>query len=278
MARQLMRRGLFVWGRREYEHVINQGSVSNELGVSSRLLLSETLHDQGQDLDAAHTLEKLSTAADTGKISPQNLFGHTPGSIRSQTNYYYACHWLSKNDVAKQRECLDKALKADPTDIEVLIACYRLPNQPADYHDKIAGMVRRTAAVMHEKVAEEPESSHWYNQYAWLVGNTEGDFDEAIRCSLKSVELASEENRGGYYDTLAHVYFGKGDYENAVKYEAKAAEMEPHMGMIKRKLEVFRKKLEEKKTAEKKNAEPKAAEKKGEKSEEKPSEKAKEKK
>ena len=84
-----------------------------------------------------------------------------------------------------------------------------------------------------------------YNQYAWLVGNTEGDFDEAVRCARKSLELQPEE--GGYYDTLAHVYFGKGDLENAVKYQTKAAQLDPHSGLIRGKLELFRKKLQEKK-------------------------------
>ena len=38
---------------------------------------------------------------------------------------------------AKQRESLDKALEVDPADIEVLIACYRLPEQTPEYHAKI---------------------------------------------------------------------------------------------------------------------------------------------
>ena len=43
---------------------------------------------------------------------------------------------------------------------------------------------------------------------------------------------------------MAHCYYGKGDYENAVKYQTKAAEMEPHSGLIAKKLRVFRQALE----------------------------------
>ena len=92
---------------------------------------------------------------------------------------------------------------------------------------------------LHEAVAAAPEDATANNNYAWLVGNTEGDFDEAIRCSRKSVELQPDE--GGYYDTLAHVYFGKGDLKNAVKYEAKAAKLDPHSGLVRIALEQFRK-------------------------------------
>ena len=88
-------------------------------------------------------------------------------------------------------------------------------------------------------------SSNYYNEYAWLIGNTEGDFDEAVKCSFKSIELHPEE--GGLYDTLGHVYFGKGDWEKAVKYQAMAAELDPHSGLIQKALAQFRKKLEESK-------------------------------
>ena len=54
-------------------------------------------------------------------------------------------------------------------------------------------------------------------------------------------------DEGAYLDTLAHVYFGKGDFANAVKYQAKAVEHDPHTPLIRRELEHFRKKLEEKK-------------------------------
>ncbi len=48
-------------------------------------------------------------------------------------------------------------------------------------------------------------------------------------------------------DTLARVYYAKGDLENAVKYQTKAVELEPHSGLIQHQLDLFRKKLEEKK-------------------------------
>jgi cytochrome c-type biogenesis protein CcmH/NrfG len=99
-----------------------------------------------------------------------------------------------------------------------------------------------------------------YNQLAWLVANTEGDFDEAVKMSLKSVELirarlAEElsthhrevainilsEALGGHLDTLAHCYAAKKDFDNAVKTQTEAARLIPHQQQIARKLELFRK-------------------------------------
>ena len=203
------------------------------------------LHDQGQDLDAAVTMEKLVEAVDAGKVTAAQLYGRKPGEVRARTYYFFACHWKSKNDAVKQRENLDKALAADPTDIDVLIACHQLAEATPEYRTKIAGLIKKAATTLQERIAESPDDPSLYNQYAWVVGNTEGDFDEALRCSWKSLELQPEE--GGYYDTLAHVYFGKGDCENAVKYQTKAAKLEPHSGLIQRQLKVFQKELEEKK-------------------------------
>ena len=245
VAQQLRDRGLFGWARREYEHVIGQGAEEEELTVMSRLYLSEMLHEQGQDLDAAGALEKLARAIDAGKVTEAMLYGRDANDVRSRMPYFYACHWAAKGNGAKQREYLQKALDANPEDIDVLIACYHLPGQAADYHAKIGGLVEKAAAKLHAAIAADPENPSMYNQYAWLVGNTEGDFDEALKCSRRSLELQPEE--GGYYDTLAHVYFGKGDFENAVKYQTKALQLDPHSGIIRNKLELFRKKLQEKK-------------------------------
>ncbi len=249
VAQQLHDRGLFDWARREYEHVMSQAGEEDELAIVSRLQLSEMLHEQGQDLDAAAVLEKLVHVIDAGKVTEAMLPGRELRDVRSRLPYFHACHWEAKNNVAKQREYLDKALEVNPEDIDVLIACYHLPGATAAYHKKIVDLVEKTAEKLHAEIALDPESPSMYNQYAWLVGNTEGDFDEALRCSQKSLELQPEE--GGYYDTLAHVYFGKGDYENAIKYQTKAAQLDPHSGLILKKLAVFRKKLGEQKKKKK---------------------------
>jgi len=50
------------------------------------------------------------------------------------------------------------------------------------------------------------------------------------------------------YDTLARVYYAKGDYENALKHQQKAVELEPHSGLIAKQLELFKKARDERKT------------------------------
>ncbi len=59
-----------------------------------------------------------------------------------------------------------------------------------------------------------------------------------MRFAERSLELSP--NAASLLDTLAHVHFARGDLENAVRWQAKAAELEPHSGVIQRELKRFR--------------------------------------
>jgi tetratricopeptide (TPR) repeat protein len=246
VAVYLWQHGQCAWARREFEHVIDHTKGGNEeIGARARKKASDMLHDQCQDLDAARTLEKLVEAIDAGRVVEAHLEGRKPDEIRAQMHYYFARHWAEKGDAAKQRDALDKAIEANPSDVDVLIACYRLTGQKPEYHAKIVEQIKKAAAAIREKIAEDPEDFISYNEFAWLIGNTEGDFDEALKYSQKSLELSP--NLPGLYDTLARVYFAKGDLDSAVKQQTKAAEMDPHSALIRRQLEFFQKQRKEKK-------------------------------
>ena len=75
------------------------------------------------------------------------------------------------------------------------------------------------------------------NQLAWLVSNTEGDFEKAIRLSRRSLELRP--GRGESLDTLGRAYFAVGDFERAIRYQRRAVRKLPHSQQIVRQLEEF---------------------------------------
>jgi len=242
IAGTLRDRGLFDWAKQEYRYVIESGSPDFIIRMAAQSSFCEMLHDQGEDLQAADAAAEL---VKTIEISPTEAESYRlrASAIQARLNYFLSCHWESKNDAARRREYLDKAVAADPGDLDVLIACYALPDQTAEYREKIVRLIKDETASLRRQIAEQPASATAYNQFAWLVGNTEGDLEEALRYSKRSIEL--QPTYGGYYDTLAHVYFALGDYENAVKTQTKAAELEPHSGLIRKKLELFRKKSDE---------------------------------
>jgi tetratricopeptide (TPR) repeat protein len=273
-AERLRKRGRFAWARREFEHIIAVGDSQNPAIFDVMVAFAEMLHDQGEDLDAAKALERfgknLAALRWPGEARPAQPRGPAvpgqprkapaqkqqrpqeidaaslvPKQILSRMNYFFACHWEKQHDAAKRREYLDRALNSCSEDVDVLIACYRLSAQPPEYHAKIVALIKKAAARLQEQIEGEPEEDSTYNQLAWLVGNTEGDLDQALKFSKKSLELRPE--TGGYYDTLARVYFARGDLEAAVKNQTRASELDPYSGQIRGQLSFFRAALEEKK-------------------------------
>jgi tetratricopeptide (TPR) repeat protein len=268
-ASNLQSRGLFAWAKPEYRHVLDASPPAAPLAMRAAYGLAEIDHDQGDDLPAAELLQTtLNAAAAVPPANPStgNYFPVTP-EMRSQMDYFFACHWEHKGDHVKARAHLEKALAANPSDVDVLIACYRIPNQTPEFHKKIQGLIRDQVQATREKINEEREETDEgkkekekekaaaYNLLAWLVANTEGDLDEALKASQKSLELlhdsGNDRDSGGYYDTLGRVYFAKGDLQNAVTYQTKAAELDPHSGLVRRQLELFRKTLAEKNAGKK---------------------------
>jgi tetratricopeptide (TPR) repeat protein len=275
-AERLRKRGCFPWARREFEHVIANGGSENPEILNVMVTLAEMLHDQGEDLDAAKTLEKLVKALGTlkkpGNATPArprappvperprkgqtekqkqerelelDLPGVVPKEFLSRMNFFFACHWEKKHDAAQHREYLDRALKSCNDDVDVLIACYRLSAQPPAYHAKIVDLIKKAAAHLQEQIEADPEEDSTYNQLAWLIGNTEGDLDQALKFSKRSLELRPA--TGGYYDTLARVYFARGELESAVKNQSRALELDPYSGLIRGQRDLFRTALEAKK-------------------------------
>jgi tetratricopeptide (TPR) repeat protein len=103
------------------------------------------------------------------------------------------------------------------------------------------------------QIDESPENPSKYNQWAWLVSNTEGDFQKAIRYSHRSLELNTngESGEASYLDTLGRCYYAAGDYENAVNYERQAIAKQPYMQVMQRQLKDFEKALAEKQAGSK---------------------------
>jgi predicted Zn-dependent protease len=249
IAYRLQEQGLFDWAEKEYRHVIDAEGTTGDLAISAQTWLAEMWHDQLEDRRAAEILQTLVDRI--GRDSPDSRPLGTPslavdrtlGQIRSRMYYFFACDAQRNRRPEIEREQLTKAMKIEPVDIDVLIACYRLPDSPAEFREQTLRLIKKSAGDIRETIREEPDESNGYNQFAWLIGNTEGDMEEALRLAQTAVRLRPES--GGHLDTLAHVHFARGEYEDAVKTQVKAAELEPHSRLIAEKLKLFRQKLEE---------------------------------
>ena len=133
----------------------------------------------------------------------------------------------------------------------MLIAMYRFPEEDAKWKDSVRERLRQLTQKFQQQIDEDPTDPSPYNQWAWLVSNTEGDFQKAIRYSHRSLELNTkgESGEASFLDTLGRCYFAAGDFENAVKYERMAVAKIDYMQVMQRQLALFEKALAETKGA-----------------------------
>ncbi len=251
----LQTQGLIDWAEREFRYVIKKGQPGSAAQVATYFLLSEMLHDFEDDLDAAAVLQELiDLMAKDQNARQQALMRRESKAIGSRVHYFSAEHFRAKKEFAKQRTFLEMAITKDPDDADVLIAMHRFAEADDEWKkrtvkliEESAGRMRRQIQDIQRRLNQTLEENYrqiyrWQlasqnNQFAWLVGSTEGDYEEAIRCSRRSLELRP--GTAGYLDTLGRCYYTNGDFKNAVKYQSRAVKLEPHSGQIVRQLKLF---------------------------------------
>jgi tetratricopeptide (TPR) repeat protein len=249
------------WAEREWQHVIDECSIVDLESMKARRSIANwCLHDRGDDKAAADLLGEVCDAVDQRKkklaedqkspdpnldvvILSENS-KYFVSALKIQREYFLACHLESQGDYAGQQKHLEAAFRLDQQDPDVLIAMFRLKEADEIYREKVAGRVRRTIDQVEQMIESNPDEPQWYNHYAWLVSNTEGDFDKAVRYSLKSLELCP--NTPSYLDTLGRCYYAAGDLENAIKYQRQAVAMHPKVKVMKKQLEMFEQALADK--------------------------------
>jgi tetratricopeptide (TPR) repeat protein len=230
----------------------------------ARVYLGNLLYDYERHSDAADVLEPLVKAVENegriGQLYTELLRYYagrlglpTADGLAARFHYYRACQHRDAGDPSRQREALELAIRADPTDADVLIAMYRLPESNEGWRAAVRKRIGELCRRFQQEIDENPNDPTPYNQWAWLVSNTEGDFQKAIRYSHRSLELippaAGESAGASFLDTLGRCYYAAGDYENAVKYQREAIQRIDYMQVMHRQLALFEQALANKREA-----------------------------
>ena len=251
-ATQLMHRGIFDYSEREFRHVIAKAPPETSEATDAQSELAEMLHDEELDLAAVEVLRPLVTLMKSDKEVKQRMAGSNHMFVpAARMHFFYACDAAAHQKLEERQKELDEAVAHDPKDADVLIALYESSRGDQARRKQAVALIRDAEEKFRAEIAQQPNNFSVYNELAWTLGNTIGDFDAAIQYSEKSIAIVAEITRnqgsreeGGYIDTLAHCYAGKGDFETAVKYQARAHELEPHTLQIARALEQFTEQLE----------------------------------
>ena len=256
MAVWLTRHHFYDWAIAEYQQCTEQATVESDMGVRVRIILAELFHDLARDVEAAEALAGVIKNRDNNAVvMAVKRFYPSFAALESRYIYYQASAAAKRKDFSQQKILLEKALSLDRYDGDVLIAAFKYAQTDdkwrqdtlaniaaaAEHYAKEADQLEKKIKTTLDRTAKAQmayELARAYNQYAWVVGNTVGDFEQAIKFSRKSLDL-----RGwalsGYLDTLGHAYYGAGQFEEAVLWQSKAVELDPASQVMSRKLKVF---------------------------------------
>ncbi len=235
----LHRKGYHEWSDVEYRASIALGRPGDPLTLTAQIMFGEALHERQLDLEAGKILDDASKGMEAAVANGIDLSesGRNLSANRARAHYFYAAHAESQGDSKEQVRHLLEGLGEDPHDTEVLIALYRVKDLHATVRERVIKLIGESIADYRAQIQASPEDDTPYNQLAWLISNTEGDFKEAVQASLKSLEIKPD--NPGHLDTLGRCYFALGDYENAVKQQSRAIELDPHSEPMKRQLAEF---------------------------------------
>jgi hypothetical protein len=235
----LVKWGAADWAIREYRSIIdNPETPVGQYGYTA-IMYTEFLHDQGRDTEAAEALRPLVDGDRAEAMDQRRLqqIGRDPLSIRARMHYFAACAAAARGDAVAQRQALEQATANGARDVDAVIALYRLPPASDEQRDGVVRMVKETLQRIEGGIEAMPEDTSGYNEYAWLVANTEGDVAKATRYSRRS--LAESPDNSSFLDTLAHCHAAAGRFPLAIRTQRLAQRLEPHNRIIRLNLERF---------------------------------------
>jgi tetratricopeptide (TPR) repeat protein len=250
LGKQLLDEGLTDWGRRELRAAIEEKPAISRTGIVSRWILFESLFDREEYAESADLLAKLNvemseTAENRRELKRllQDQQGFIPAAETLRAREAFSRALVARRDGNHEEELkhLQAAIAADPGDADVLIALHRAGAAAPEVQQKTLKMIDELSQTFQQQIEENPDDPTNFNQWAWLISNTVGDYEKAIRYSQRSLQLQPDD--AGYLDTLGRCYFAAGDLENAVKTQRRAVDKMPHMHVMQRQLKLFEESL-----------------------------------
>ncbi|MDX1964439.1 MAG: hypothetical protein SFX18_14905 [Pirellulales bacterium] len=238
----LQKRGLRHWAEREFVRVVADPRLAKgSQGFVARHQLAEIMAADGRYEKAVELIKQAQKIvrvneevqerfADASRLSSQAL------AAKEHLLLGLAAHKNQQPEVFRKELLL--AIRSNANDADSLIELYKISRQHQDLLlPEVEKRIKTYLETLQERIDDDPDFADPYNEYAWLVGNTVGDLDLAIKYSLQSLEI--EGDRGGYFDTLAHCYFAKREFNRAVEYQQLAAELDPDSPEIRAALARF---------------------------------------
>ena len=163
--------------------------------------------------------------------------GYSKEALAARQKFFLSRADKEKSNRKSERQALDKALDEYPEEIDTLIAYYHFPGLSPTDKERIVGLIKGALKKLQQRIDREPDEPNPYNEYAWLVANTEGDLLRATRYSKRSLDL--DFDSASFLDTLAHCYAAADNANEAIRCQVVALRKDPGSNTIQKNLQKF---------------------------------------
>ena len=256
VGRQLYQRGCYEWYDRELRQVIEYCGIDSMTGVRARSEMSFSLAERLLFDQVVEVLSPIVDRMEKDSQYSQRLLRNQIFVNRLLSSFHYAEGIVAldaDDEFAEAKRLLKLSYREDPRNIDILIKMFRVKDSAdADWGRYVSNQIAQDVARRKRKIGQyEVEFkrsrdgrflAEELNQYAWLVSNTEGDFDDALKSSLRSLELTDDahpDEQSARLDTCARCYYALDRIDEAVQTQRKAIALAPYSPPMLRQLAEF---------------------------------------
>jgi tetratricopeptide (TPR) repeat protein len=203
------------------------------------------LRDQGRYAEAVDILQPLVDRIARDGVFRKSIRGRFHADeYKAYLNYYLAMS-VRETNLDQARQLFRQVLKVDPDEVDTLIAMHKLPGD-ANWRYEVETAIRETTDKFEKSIREVDKRNSLgskdlhtlYNDYAWLVSNTIGDQELALRRAKKASE--ANPTSAAEADTYARCLFRTGKVAEAIQIQSKAVMLDPNSYQLRRQLEEFK--------------------------------------
>ena len=250
IATQLAERGRFDWAERELRSIIDSLALDSLPSAIARSDLAVLLADLQRHRDVADTLMPLvNRLQKDAKLQQQliRLSTFNYAFIISSAQYYSALAMIQEGNQEEARPLLAQAFQRYPVNVDILISMYQTEGDET-WENLVQRTLQVTIRQIEQSIQELREDAKRFgapitvelgyqlNQYAWLVANTVGNKEKALKYSLESLDISNDSAK---MDTCARCYFALNDYDNAMRMQKLALKQSPYSPPLLRQLQLI---------------------------------------
>jgi Tfp pilus assembly protein PilF len=235
LAEGLEKRGLGREAEREFSLLLRTGQpdswyISNARRRLARAALSRKDYLAAADQDERALLDCLRSG--TGFVRP-GAYLSVPHLVHRQR----ARGLVAARRFEDAQKEIELALTALPAEVDVAIEL--VPELEKQGRKKNAQELFDRLFTLHEKVcADYPKSAWAHNTLAWLAARCQRQLAKALAHAETAVKLEPKDT--SYKDTLAEVYFQRGETDKAVELMKTCTEANPKNAYYRSQLERFK--------------------------------------